>query len=82
MFLHFGGEHAARWVSPAPPLQPAADQLLPPPNPPPPRRDRNAVTGVPLPVIGIWLAEIALAVYILTRRHGGGRFAFPPASPA
>ena len=58
--------------------QPAADQP-PPPGPPPPR-DENGVAGVPLPVIGIWLAEIALAVYILTKSHHG-RFSFPN-SPA
>jgi hypothetical protein len=64
--------------------QPAADQPLPPPPPPPgpPPPDENAVSGVPLPVIGIWLAGIALAVYILTRSHHG-RFSFPqpPVSP-
>ena len=61
--------------------QPVADQPpppLPPPGPPPP--DGNAVSGVPLPVIGIWLAEIAVAVYILTRNHHG-RFSFPPPPP-
>jgi hypothetical protein len=59
--------------------QPAADQPPPPPGPPPPREE-NGVSGVPLPVLGIWLAEIALAVYILTRSHHG-RFRFP-VSPA
>lgn len=57
--------------------QPATD--VPPPPPPPegpPPTDGNAYRGVPLPVIGIWLAEIALAVYILTRNHRG-RFSFP-----
>jgi len=57
--------------------QPATD--VPPPGPPPPPED-NAYRGVPLPVIGIWLAGIALAVYILTRTHHG-RFIFPT-SPA
>src|SRR2546423_608197 len=63
--------------------QPAADQPPPPPPPPPgpPPPEGNAVSGVPLPVIGIWLAGIALAVYILTRNHHG-RFSFPPVSPA
>ena len=51
--------------------QPAADM----PPPPPPAED-NAYRGVPLPVIGIWLAGIALAVYIATRNHRG-RFIFP-----
>ena len=64
--------------------QPAADQPPPPPPPPgalPPPDDRdNRVGGVPLPVIGIWLAEIALAVYILTKHHHG-EFNFPN-SPA
>ena len=54
--------------------------------PPPPAncdndRDRcNGVGGVPLPVIGIWLAEVALAVYILTKSHHA-QFEFP-VSPA
>jgi hypothetical protein len=63
--------------------QPAADQPTPPPPPGPPPPEGNAVSGVPLPVIGIWLAGIALAVYILTKSHGGGRFSFPqpPVSP-
>lgn len=55
--------------------QPATDVPPPPPEGPPPP-DGNAYRGVPLPVIGVWLAEIALAVYILTRNHGG-RFSFP-----
>lgn len=62
--------------------QPGVDQ--PPPPPPPPGtvavREENGVAGVPLPVIGIWLAEVALAVYILTRSHHA-RFEFP-VSPA
>jgi hypothetical protein len=53
--------------------QPATD--VPPPGPPPPPEE-NAYRGVPLPVIGIWLAGIALAVYIATRNHRG-RFIFP-----
>jgi hypothetical protein len=55
--------------------QPATDVPPPPPGPPPPPED-NAYRGVPLPVIGIWLAGIALAVYIATRNHKG-RFVFP-----
>jgi hypothetical protein len=54
--------------------QPATDVPPPPPGPPPP--PENAYNGVPLPVIGIWLAGIALAVYIATRNHRG-RFVFP-----
>src|SRR5439155_23161834 len=61
--------------------QPAADQLPPPPPPGPPPPEGNAVRGVPLPVIGIWLAEVALAVYILTKSHRS-RFGFPVTSPA
>jgi hypothetical protein len=49
---------------------PAADM------PPPPPPADNANRGLPLPVIGIWLAGIALAVYIATRNHRG-RFIFP-----
>ena len=63
--------------------QPAADQPPPPPPPPgPPPPQGNAVAGVPLPVIGIWLLEIAVAIYILTRNHRG-RFVIPtpPVSP-
>jgi len=61
--------------------QPATD--VPPPPPPGPPPPENAYGGVPLPVIGIWLAGIALAVYIATRNHKG-RFVFPetPVSPA
>ena len=50
--------------------QPATDV------PPPPPAAENAYHGVLLPVIGIWLAGIALAVYIATRNHKG-RFIFP-----
>jgi hypothetical protein len=50
--------------------QPAADM------PPPPPPAENAYRGVPLPVIGIWLAGIALAIYIATRNHRG-RVIFP-----
>jgi hypothetical protein len=57
--------------------QPATDVPPPPPPPgPPPPPEDNAYRGVPLPVIGIWLAGIALAVYIATRNHRG-RFNFP-----
>jgi hypothetical protein len=60
--------------------QPVPDQAAPLPPPPPP--EGNAVSGVPIPVIGIWLGWVALAVYILTRNHHGGRFEFPqPGSP-
>jgi hypothetical protein len=56
--------------------QPATDVPPPPPPGPPPPPPENAYNGVPLPVIGIWLAGIALAVYIATRNHKG-RFIFP-----
>ena len=48
--------------------------------PPPPPPEGNAYNGVPIPVIAIWLAEIAVAVYIVTKNHKG-RFLFPN-SPA
>jgi hypothetical protein len=62
--------------------QPATDVPPPPPPPeaPPPSTDGNSISGVPLPVIGVWLAGIVLAVYIATRNHHG-RFVFPT-SPA
>ena len=59
--------------------QPATDVPPPPPLPGPPP-EGNAYNGVPLPVIGIWLAGIALAVYIATRNHRG-RFSFPQPNP-
>jgi hypothetical protein len=31
----------------------------------------------PIPVIGIWFATVAMAVYILAREHHPGRFSFP-----
>ncbi|MEA3057876.1 MAG: hypothetical protein QOF34_691 [Sphingomonadales bacterium] len=55
-------------------VQPAADVPPPPPGPPP--AEGNAYTGMPMPVIGIWLAGIALAVYILSQDRKG-RFSFP-----
>jgi hypothetical protein len=58
--------------------QPAPEAVPPPPPPPP---EGNAYRGVPLPVIGIWLAWIAVAVYILSRNHSGGRFSFPQPQP-
>lgn len=59
----------------------SSTDLTPPP--PSPALGGNAVAGVPLPVIGIWLAWVAVAVYILTKDHGPGRFRFPgpPISP-
>ena len=58
--------------------QPATDVPPPPPEaaPPPPPPEGNAVAGVPLPVIGIWLVGIALAVYIVTKNHHS-RFNIP-----
>jgi hypothetical protein len=60
----------------------AAQPAEAPPPPPPPGVvvEENGYHGVPLPVIGIWLAGIALAVYIATKSHHG-RFIFP-VSPA
>jgi len=42
---------------------------------------RADVPTPPIPVIAIWLATLAMAIYILTRDHHG-RFSFPrPISP-
>ena len=67
----------------------AAGQPMPPPDqasspadqaPPPPRAYGTTATP-PLPVIGVWLATLAVAVYILSKHHHG-RFEFPqPGSP-
>jgi len=54
----------------------AAMQLPPPDNAPPPH-DYGAAPTPPIPVIAIWLATLATAVYILTREHHG-QFFFPP----
>ena len=62
--------------------QPAADLPPPPPGPPPP--SNGGIGTPPLPVIGIWLATIAVAIWILAHKHGNGRFEFPqpvPVSP-
>ena len=59
--------------------QPATD-VPPPPPPPGPPPGGNAYNGVPLPVIGIWLAGIALAVYIASH-NSRGRFSFPQPNP-
>jgi hypothetical protein len=60
----------------------AAAQLPPPDNSPPPPPGYGAVQTPPIPVITIWLATLATAIYILTRNHHG-RFFFPPRnSPA
>ena len=57
----------------APPLRESA--LPPPPN--------DGATGTPpLPVIGIWLATIVAAIYILTRDHHGHGIFPTPNSPA
>ena len=59
----------------------AAVQLPPPDSAPPPHAYGAAPTP-PVPVIAIWLATLATAVYILTREHHG-HFFFPPRnSPA
>ena len=53
-----------------------AGAAVQPPNPsdnlPPPQADDNR--RPPIPVIAIWLAEIALAIYILTKHHHGRVF--------
>ena len=48
----------------------AAAQLPPPENAPPPHPYGTATTP-PVPVIAIWLATLAMGVYILTREHHG-----------
>lgn len=56
----------------------AATQAAPDTDAPPPV-EGNAYTGVPIPVIGIWLATLVAAVYILTKKHhGSGQFPQPP----
>ena len=56
----------------------AATQAVPDADTPPPP-EGNAYTGVPIPVIGIWLATLVAAVYILTKKHHGrGQFPQPP----
>lgn len=57
----------------------AASDNLPPPPPTPPVY--GGVQTPPVPVIIIWLATLATAIYILTRHHHG-KFFFPvPNSP-
>jgi hypothetical protein len=53
----------------------AGVQLPPPDNPPPPHAYGAAPTP-PIPVIAVWLATLATAVYILAREHHGRVF-FP-----
>ena len=53
----------------------AAVQLPPPDNAAPPHA-YGTVQTPPVPVIAIWLATLATAVYILTREHHG-RVLFP-----
>jgi hypothetical protein len=51
---------------------PAAD------NPPPPPPAYRGIPTPPIPVIVIWLATVATAVYILTKNHHGhGQFPQP-----
>jgi hypothetical protein len=56
--------------------QPAPGMDNPPPLSPAPPPRSNGVAGVPIPVIAIWLAELAVAIYILTKHHRG-HFVFP-----
>lgn len=59
----------------AQPVAAATDAPPPPPAPPP------AYGSVPpIPVITIWLATVAMAVYILSRDHNG-HFFFPKPPP-
>jgi hypothetical protein len=50
---------------------------LPPPPPPPPR-GYGSVQTPPIPVIAVWLATVAMAIYIATIDHRGhGQFPLP-----
>jgi hypothetical protein len=61
-------------------VEPGPPTYAPPPPPPPPTY--GTVQRPPVPVIAIWLATLATAIYILTR-HNHARFFFPvPNSPA
>ena len=67
------GFASAEQANPAPPLRESA---------PPPLSDDGAMGAPPLPVIGIWLATIVTAIYILTRDHHGHGIFPTPNSPA
>jgi hypothetical protein len=59
----------------------AAAQPNTPADDAPPPLAHSTVQSPPVPVIAVWLATVAAAVYILTRDHHG-RFQFPrPNSP-
>lgn len=53
----------------------AQDAEVPPPPPPP---EPNGVAGVPLPVLILWIADIAALIYIATRNHNHLRIANSP----
>lgn len=57
----------------------AAAQAETPPPPPPPPPESNGFTTPPIPVIAVWLAVIAVDIWILTRHHHHHNF---PNSPA
>jgi hypothetical protein len=60
-------------------VQPGPPPDNPPPPGPPPAYGSSQTP--PIPVIAIWLATLAMAIYILSRHHHG-RFFFPvPNSP-
>ena len=61
-------------------VQPGPESSGPPPPAPPPVY--GAVPATPVPVIAIWLATVATAIYILTRNHHNRFFFPPPNSPA
>jgi hypothetical protein len=50
-----------------------------PDNPPPPPPAEGGGFHIPTPVLVIWLADIALIVYLATRHHSHGHI--PPLSP-
>jgi hypothetical protein len=53
------------------------ENALPPPPPPPPP-GYGSVQTPPIPVIAVWLATLAMAIYIATADHRGhGEFPLP-----
>jgi len=57
----------------------AAAQTEAPPPPPPPPPQSTGFTTPPIPVIAVWLAVIAVDIWILTKNHHHHNF---PNSPA
>src|SRR6185503_16437378 len=57
----------------------AQTEAPPPPPPPPPPPQSTGFTTPPIPVIAVWLAVIAVDIWILTKNHHHHNF---PNSPA